>query len=398
MKRLTLVFMVCASIVSFGGPINLEKKIKEIDRKILEAQQGIEIPTQPVNHVPIVTNPIPLNNATGIATSTPLSWAGGDPDIGNTVTYDVYFGTVSPPVLVSANQVVASYNPGALIGSTTYYWQVVSRDNLGSETVGAVWKFTTVAPAPVPSNNSPVIESLSATPSLIFRSQIATITCNASDPDGDPLEYQWSATGGTILIQGVPGPIIPWQAPATPDTFTISCRVRDNKGATDEKNVSVTVVVQTTFHLAGRAYGVYSGEIDFEGVQLLWDEKSNLGTLSGYAWGSTVGTLSFESADLQSPWIGTITYCKIRESNKLIGWGRFINITDPEENGASLCVSNDNYKSPKAEIVFNVVFDRVTGKFSGWSWGDSGSKGGKDWVNWGSYYGSQYGVYIKDWK
>lgn len=53
-----------------------------------------------------------------------LEKAGSDsnPD-GDTVTYDVYFGTSSPPPLVSSAQAAATYDPGTLSYSTTYYWR-----------------------------------------------------------------------------------------------------------------------------------------------------------------------------------------------------------------------------------------------------------------------------------
>ena len=63
-----------------------------------------------------------------------------DPD-GDTVTYDVYFGTSSSPPLVSSGQSGTSYDPGEM-SITTYYWQIVaySRD---AKTKGPTWSFTT---------------------------------------------------------------------------------------------------------------------------------------------------------------------------------------------------------------------------------------------------------------
>ena len=82
---------------------------------------------------------------------TDLSWTGGDPDVGDTVTYDVYFGTSEAPPLKEsvgpypADQTSISYTPGVLSYDTKYYWKIVARDNYGITKEGSVWNFTTVA-------------------------------------------------------------------------------------------------------------------------------------------------------------------------------------------------------------------------------------------------------------
>jgi PKD repeat protein len=89
------------------------------------------------------SNPSPANHATGVSINADLSWTGGDPDAGDTVTYDVYFGTSSTPPLVSNNQSATAYDPGTLAYNTTYYWQIVATDNHGASTAGPLWNFTT---------------------------------------------------------------------------------------------------------------------------------------------------------------------------------------------------------------------------------------------------------------
>ncbi|HVQ00195.1 MAG TPA: NosD domain-containing protein, partial [Candidatus Thermoplasmatota archaeon] len=50
----------------------------------------------PTNNPPYTPNSaIPSNGATGISINTGLSWTGGDPDSGDTVLYDVFFGTTN---------------------------------------------------------------------------------------------------------------------------------------------------------------------------------------------------------------------------------------------------------------------------------------------------------------
>jgi formylglycine-generating enzyme required for sulfatase activity len=92
------------------------------------------------------SNPSPIDGATNQSLGVDLSWTGGDPD-GDSVTYDVYFeaGDSTPDVLVSDDQSGTIYDPGTLITSTHYYWQVVAKDAPGATTAGLVWDFTTGA-------------------------------------------------------------------------------------------------------------------------------------------------------------------------------------------------------------------------------------------------------------
>jgi hypothetical protein len=94
-------------------------------------------------HIP--SNPSPADGATGVSTTPTLSWTGGDPDSGDTVTYDVYFGTSASPPLVSSDQVATNYAPGTLSAGTPYYWRIVARDNSGATASGPTWSFTTAS-------------------------------------------------------------------------------------------------------------------------------------------------------------------------------------------------------------------------------------------------------------
>mgnify|MGYP000538383106 CR=1 FL=1 len=60
-----------------------------------------------------------------------LSWTGGDMDPGDTVTYDLYFGTADPPPLYQSDLSSTTYDPSPLTHSQQYFWQIVSRDGTG---------------------------------------------------------------------------------------------------------------------------------------------------------------------------------------------------------------------------------------------------------------------------
>lgn len=59
------------------------------------------------------------------------------------ITYDVYFGTSSPPPKVASNQTDTSFIPGTLEYNTTYYWQIVAWNDQGESAEGPIWSFTT---------------------------------------------------------------------------------------------------------------------------------------------------------------------------------------------------------------------------------------------------------------
>jgi phosphatidylserine/phosphatidylglycerophosphate/cardiolipin synthase-like enzyme/regulation of enolase protein 1 (concanavalin A-like superfamily) len=84
-------------------------------------------------------SPNPADGATSVATSATLTWTAA-----GATSYDVSFGTTSTPPIVSAGQTSSSYTPSGLAGSTTYFWQIVARNSVGS-TTGPVWSFTTGA-------------------------------------------------------------------------------------------------------------------------------------------------------------------------------------------------------------------------------------------------------------
>jgi len=97
----------------------------------------------------IPCSPSPPNHATGVSIDAVLSWAGGDPDPGDTVTYDVYLGTSSPPPFKEsvgpypAAESSIMCDVGTLSYNTKYYWRIVATDNHAASTTGPLWDFTT---------------------------------------------------------------------------------------------------------------------------------------------------------------------------------------------------------------------------------------------------------------
>ena len=81
----------------------------------------------------------PANGAAGVLLAPTLTWNAA----AGATSYDVYFGTLSSPPLVT-NTTSTSYSPGTLSLDATYYWQIVARNSSGSAS-SATWSFSTGA-------------------------------------------------------------------------------------------------------------------------------------------------------------------------------------------------------------------------------------------------------------
>ena len=100
---------------------------------------------------------------------------------------------------------------------------------------------TSPAPTPEP-NQAPVISSITANPAEIIHGEVSTLTCIATDPDYDPIEYSWSASEGTISGTGKE---VTWTAPKKDGDFNIAVTLSDNRGGQTTGNVIVTVSAPT---------------------------------------------------------------------------------------------------------------------------------------------------------
>jgi len=148
----------------------------------------------PVNNPPYKPyNPSPNDKSSNVPISTLLSWSGGDPDQGDTVVYDVFFGTDSTPdnsELVSSGQTGTYYNPPVDLNYLTkYYWQIVAHDNHGNEKQGDVWDFITIDE---PINNNPPYKPNYLAPANGGSNQDVNVDLawSGGDPDtGDRVTY-----------------------------------------------------------------------------------------------------------------------------------------------------------------------------------------------------------------
>jgi hypothetical protein len=87
-------------------------------------------------------------------------------------------------------------------------------------------------------NTPPVITSLTPSATNVAPEESCTISCIASDADGDTLTYDWAPSGGTISGTGSS---VTWAAPTTEGTYTITVTVSDGHGGTANDSCDITV-------------------------------------------------------------------------------------------------------------------------------------------------------------
>lgn len=110
-------------------------------------------------------------------------------------------------------------------------------------------------PVTVKENRSPVILSLTVFPDTIGLSDSAIVVCNAMDPDGDTLVYDWITDGrlkikdgqvdGHVLYNTFENSRIVYAKNVNNrppiDTVWVQCFARDRKGKSDAELVLFTV-------------------------------------------------------------------------------------------------------------------------------------------------------------
>ena len=95
---------------------------------------------------------------------------------------------------------------------------------------------------PGPTDNRPPLVVVSCAPCEVEPGGEVRLTAEASDADGDPLTYAWSAPAGRF-VGGTDGATARWTAPPETGRYRVGVRVSDGEGGSTEATASVTVAL-----------------------------------------------------------------------------------------------------------------------------------------------------------
>jgi hypothetical protein len=180
--------------------------------------------TMLANRQPIITSLKAAADWTAPLNSIRVTCNASDPD-GDELSYN--WSTSGGNI--SGTGAVVNWTAPPYIGS--YDVTVTVTDSRGGEV-------TDYAIIIVRANTSPIITSLIADADWTLPSGSLQVTCNASDPDGDELSYNWSASRGNISGTGA---VVNWTAPAEVGIYDVTVVVSDGHGEEATRSVILSV-------------------------------------------------------------------------------------------------------------------------------------------------------------
>lgn len=188
-------------------------------------------------------------------------------------------------------------------------------------------------------NHRPVIISLAAEQEEVLPLGSSQIACNASDPDGDELSYNWSASGGEINGEGA---MVTWTAPDSAGSYNVTVTVTDGQGGEVMKQVTITVRANKPPNI--------------EDLIVTAEHKYLKTTTTGY---KVVKTYDYDIECIASNTSGELIYEWSCTGGKISGEGSTITWTAPDASDIDVTVTvvvtdvADN--SMSKSIILNVV-------------------------------------------
>ena len=171
----------------------------------------------------------------------------------------------------------------------------VNRQNNFRLSTGIVFRFGEKQPPPV----HPPSVSCSADKSSVVQDSgdVVGIHASATNPDGVPLTYSWTATGGSVDGTGAD---VRWNSGGTaPGTYTINSRVDDGRGNTtscsSDINVQPKPIPPPTMSCSVDRSTVLAGER----AQVSATVNDQSGTPLTYTWQSNGGQIVGSGANVQ---------------------------------------------------------------------------------------------------
>jgi len=166
----------------------------------------------------------------------------------------------------------------------------------------------------VRTNKPPEINSLTADAAWTLPGGSLQVTCDATDPDGDELSYEWTASGGNISGTGAS---VNWTAPQEVDIYHITVVAKDGHGREDTRSVILSVVLGTPPTI--------------EDLVVTAKEPKYLRTISAGAYYKVGKTKQYDIECIVSDTSGEVSYEWSCEHGAISGEGSMITWTAPDE-------------------------------------------------------------------
>ena len=197
----------------------------------------------------------------------------------------------------------------------------------------------------VRANRPPTITSLVADADWTLPSGSIQVTCTASDPDGDELSYEWTASGGDISGTGA---VVNWTAPEKVGIYHITVIVTDGHGEEDTRSVILSVATGTPPIIEDLI-------VTAKGHKYL--KESTTGYYDYKVW----KTKEYDIECITSDTNGELVYEWSCDGGDISGEGYMITWTAPNPPGildvtVTVIVSDTAGNSVGKTIVFNVPF------------------------------------------
>ncbi len=209
--------------------------------------------------VPVPVSPVDGARDLDAGTAT-LQWSSSDPDPGDQLVFDVYFGTVRNELSLIAEGIaetqVAIADP--IVLNAHYFWQVKARDPKGAMGVGPIWGFSTrIERVTVPAGYLVMGDDVE------FANPGNPIFVNSFEIDRFEVTNQQFADflNEAIRVKD-PGPLVRTSGGGVYDAGgVILYAVTNERKATS----------QITYDLADSLFTAISGKESFPAIEVTWD-------------------------------------------------------------------------------------------------------------------------------
>lgn len=163
--------------------------------------------------------------------------ASTDPDM-DALTYAWTQLTGPPTPLTGANTVSPTFTAPQVPATTTVMFRLTVNDGRGGLDTDDI----VVTIVDVPPNNSPDADA-GPDQDVMTGAAVALSALASTDPDGDPLTYQWFQVSGTatVTLNNANSATPDFVAPGAADTLVFQVEVDDGQGSTDIDTVTIQV-------------------------------------------------------------------------------------------------------------------------------------------------------------